>query len=278
MKRFLIPTDFSPVANQALAFGIHLAQKMKAEISVLHVFDHQLLETDLIPFHIDEALAKGELPQAEEQVQLYVGTLMRKEGVEVPFEVIIRDGFPKEQIQKNCQEKGFDLIIMGTTGATNRLESFFGSTTSAVMLNATCPVLAIPPNSSFQAINKIAYATDFSEPNSKNFYELNQFSRTLGAKIHAVHVETRRVSDQELEEEELLLPEMEFDQIPIHIVRGKHVADGLQQFINDEGIQLLAIEPHHHSFPKLLWKPSVTRTMVLSAQIPILSIRNTTTS
>lgn len=276
MKRFLIPTDFSPVANQALAFGIHLAQKMKADISVLHIFDHQLLETDLIPFHIDEALAKGEFPQAEEQVRLHVGTIMRKEAVEIPFDVIIRDGFPKEQIQRNCEEGSFDLIIMGTTGATNRLESFFGSTTSAVMLNAACPVLAIPPNSSFQEIDKVAYATDFSEPNSKNFYELNQFARTLGARIHAVHVETKKVSDEELLEEELLLPEMEFDQIPIHIVRGRHVSDGLQQFIDDEGIQLLAIEPHHHSFPQLLWKPSVTRTMVLSAQVPILSIRNST--
>lgn len=277
MKRLLIPTDFSPVANQALAFGIHLARKMKAEISVMHVFDHQLLETDLLPFHIDEAMAKGELPQAEEQVRLHVGTLMRKEGTEVPFDAIIRDGFPKEQILNNCKEGDFDLIIMGTTGATNRLESFFGSTTSAVMLNASCPVLAIPPNSSFDEIEKVAYATDFNEANSKNFYALNQFARILGARIYAVHVETKKVSDQELENEELLLPEMEFDQIPIHIVRGKHVADGLQKFINEEGIQLLAIEPHHHRFPQVLWNPSVTRTMVLSAQVPVLSIRNSTT-
>lgn len=277
MKRFLIPTDFSPVANQALAFGIHLAKKMKAEISVLHVFDHQLLETDLIPFHIDEALAKGELPQAEEQVGLHVETFMRKEGLDVPFEVILQDGFPKEQIQNICLEGFFDLIIMGTTGATNRLESFFGSTTSAVMLHASCPVLAIPPNSSFQTIDKVAYATDFNEPNSRNFYQLNQFSRTLGAKIHAVHVETKAVSEIELAEKEFLLPEMEFDQIPVHIVRGKHIVDGLQQFIAEEGIQLLAIEPHHHRFPQLLWKPSVTRTMVLTAQIPILSIRNSAT-
>lgn len=278
MKRFLIPTDFSPVANQALAFGIHLAKKMKAEISVMHIFDHQLLETDLIPFQIDEALAKGELPQAEEQVRLHVETLMRKVGIEVSFDVIIRDGFPKEQILSNCKEGIFDLIIMGTTGATNRLESFFGSTTSAVMLNAACPVLAIPPNSSFQEIEKVAYATDFNEPNSKNFYELNQFARTLGARIHAVHVETKTVSDEELTDEELLLPEMEFDQIPVHVVRGKHVADGLQQFIEAEGIQLLAIEPRHHRFPQLLWKSSVTRTMVLTAHIPILSIRNSITT
>ena len=132
MKRFLIPTDFSPVATQALAFGIHLAKKNGASISVIHVFDHQLLETDLLPFHIDQALAKGELPHAEEQASLHVSTLMRKEGAEVPFEVLMQDGFPKEKILDSCQKGIFELIIMGTTGATNKLESFFGSTTSAV--------------------------------------------------------------------------------------------------------------------------------------------------
>lgn len=277
MKHFLIPTDFSPVANQALAFGIHLAKKMKAEISVMHVFDHQLLETDLLPFHIDEGLAKGELPEAEEQLGLYVETLMRKEGTAVSFEVIIQDGFPKEQILERSKAGSFDLIIMGTTGATNRLETFFGSTTSAVMLDASCPVLAIPSNSTFQEIEKIAYATEFSETSSKNFYELNRFAKMLGASIHAVHVESKKISEEDLELVELSLPAMEFDQIPIHIVQGKNVAEGLQHFIEQEGIQLLAIEPHHYSFPQLLWKKSVTRTMVLNAHIPILSIRNSTT-
>ena len=89
MKRFLIPTDFSPVANQALIFAIHLAERLKARLEILHVFDHLLLETDLLPFHIDSALSEGDDSLAEEQALLHVQTLMRKVGKEVPVTVRI---------------------------------------------------------------------------------------------------------------------------------------------------------------------------------------------
>ncbi len=275
MNSYLVPTDFSPVANQALTFAIHLASRTKARLEVLHVFDFQLLETDLLPFHVGQALAEGEDELALEQASSLVKTLMRKIGKEVPFEMNLRTGYPRESIVNACLDNSYDLIIMGTTGATNRLEQFFGSTTSSVMLESACPVLAIPPGTTFEGIRKIAYATDFREKGIRSYYELSRLAKSMDAEIHCIHVEKKSLSSSELaREEELLAPPMEFDQISFHVISNKNVADGLRSFIEGEQINLLAVEPRDHHFPDILWRKSVTRNMVLSSQIPLLSIKS----
>lgn len=272
-KRLLIPTDFSPVANQALVYGLHLADRISAEIVVLHVFDHLLLETDILPFHIDQALAMREFPIAQEQTQKHVETLMRKEGLDIPFEAIVAEGFPKEQILRVLEDQKIDMTVMGTTGATNRLETLFGSTTSAIMAKSAVPVLAIPPDCDFEDLRKMAFAMDYKEENNRNFYEVSRMAKLLGAEVECVHIETARKTEEELAEAELIhAPAMEFGQIPFHLVSGKSVSNGLKAFIDSEDIQLLAVIPREHKFPQSLWEKSISRDMVLNANIPILAV------
>lgn len=272
-KKLLIPTDFSPVANQALAYGIHLAERISAEIVVLHVFDHLLLETDLLPFHIDQALAMREFPIAQEQTQKHVETLMRKEGKNIPFQAIVAEGFPKEQILKVLDEQQIDMIVMGTTGATNRLETLFGSTTSSIMAKSPVPVLAIPPDCAFEDLKKMAFAMDYKQQNNRNFYEVSMMAKLLGAEVECVHIETSHKSEEELAEAELIhAPAMEFGQIPFHLIEGKSVSKGLKAFIDTKEIQLLAVVPREHKFPQSLWEKSISRDMVLHANIPVLAV------
>ncbi|MDP5171151.1 MAG: universal stress protein [Bacteroidia bacterium] len=275
MKRFLFPTDFSPVANQALAFCTHLAHRLGAEIIVMHAHDNQLLETDLLPFHIAKALNLGEHNDATEQAQKYVETLMRRVGKQVPFEVRILYGYPREEILNTCQQDHPDMIVMGTTGATNAVESFFGSTTSAVMLHSGCPVLAVPPGTQYRDISKIAYATDFKEPHSRIFYELSRLAKMLEAEIFCVHVETVHVSEKEQHSQFFpSLPPVEYDQMSLHVIHNHNVIEGLKEFIDQNEVGLLAMQPHERHFPQRLWKKSITRQMVLQSEVPVLSIRD----
>ena len=38
-NKILIPVDFTSAAEKAVEFGIYIANKMRAKISLLHVFD-----------------------------------------------------------------------------------------------------------------------------------------------------------------------------------------------------------------------------------------------
>ncbi len=274
MKKILFPTDFSPVANQALAFSIQMAHRMGAEIQVLHVFDKQLLETDLLPFHISKALNASDFREAEEQGMKYVETLMRRTGKRVPLRVTFLFGYARDQILQLCQAEEPDLIVMGTSGATNAVEHFFGSTTSEIMLHARCPVLAVPPGIEYGDVRRIAYATDFREKHLKIFYSLNQLAHALNAEIVCIHVETKPLIHADLIwQEDMLAPDMEFDAIPLKVVHHTRVIDGLKQFVRDEQVDILALQPHERYFPQRLWKKSVTQQMVLESDVPVLAVK-----
>ena len=64
------------------------------------------------------------------------------EGVQIRVE--IREGAPDEQIVKTADSLKSDLIVMGTTyGRWGFRKAVMGSTTKRVMVQASCPVLAV---------------------------------------------------------------------------------------------------------------------------------------
>ena len=66
MKTIIIPTDFSPIATNALHFGIDMAKAINASILLLHVYQVPVSFTDTpIVLVSIEDLRKG----AEEQIE-----------------------------------------------------------------------------------------------------------------------------------------------------------------------------------------------------------------
>ena len=47
MKTIIIPTDFSPIAANALHYGINMAQAIDASILLLHVYQVPITMTDV---------------------------------------------------------------------------------------------------------------------------------------------------------------------------------------------------------------------------------------
>jgi len=52
-------------------------------------------------------------------------------------------GCPYEEILKFAEEKGVDLIVMGTQGRSGLDRVIFGSTAEKVVRNSDCPVLTV---------------------------------------------------------------------------------------------------------------------------------------
>jgi nucleotide-binding universal stress UspA family protein len=144
VTRVLVPIDFSPSARAALDYAAFLADRLGAELEVLHVWEPPgyagpdtlaLLPAGPGPPGWDQA--RGEVRR---EVEHFVG-----EGSARPRQVRVRveAGEPSDTILQVAEAGGTDLIVMGTHGRTGLSRLLVGSVAEDVMRRAACPVLTL---------------------------------------------------------------------------------------------------------------------------------------
>ncbi len=122
-KGIVLPVDGSRYSEAAAATVVSLVRQCGAPVTVVSVA-------------IDERL-RGDAQTYAEQV----GRLMKQSGVEVAVEV--RVGRPDAAIVDCANERGADLIVMGSHGRTGLERLLVGSVSERVIGAAGCPVLVV---------------------------------------------------------------------------------------------------------------------------------------
>jgi nucleotide-binding universal stress UspA family protein len=143
LKRILVPTDFSDASQNALRYGMALAESFSAELHVLHV----VVDPYVIPPGGEGYLPPPDLPQQLEKtsrahLEQWVPADWRKEHTAV-LECI--HGTPFVEIVRYAREKEIDLIVMGTHGRGAIAHILMGSVAERVVRKAPCPVLTVRP-------------------------------------------------------------------------------------------------------------------------------------
>lgn len=142
-KRILVPTDFSDDSDEALKQALDLAKQYNAKVYLLHVAN------PITQCAADYCLDTETIEQAEKNEMLRAKEMMKKELNKFPefqeIEVIsdIREGEPVEEILKEQEEKGVDLIVMPSHGRTGILKRLMGQISEKVMEEAKTPVLLV---------------------------------------------------------------------------------------------------------------------------------------
>lgn len=115
IQHILVPTDFSPYAEQALEYAIALATRLQAGVTLLHVISPVVWGTGDVPMAPPptyceeiEAVAQQGLEDALKRV--------RAAGLE--GQTLVVYGPPFERIITTARDHGVDLIVMGTHGRT----------------------------------------------------------------------------------------------------------------------------------------------------------------
>jgi nucleotide-binding universal stress UspA family protein len=144
-KKILVPTDFSVYADNALKQAIDIAKQNKSKIYLLHVIDDGFQQC-AIEYCLDESTVqkvnKESLKNAAEKLQQEEKKINDDyPGIEIIFDAI--RGIPYEEIIKEQEEKGIDLIVIASHGKTGILKNLLGSVVDKVMKRAKCPVLLV---------------------------------------------------------------------------------------------------------------------------------------
>ena len=144
-KKILVPTDFSVFADKALKQAIDIAKQSKAKIFLFHVIDdgfQQCAEDYCVEEEVVQKYYKDTMKNAKDKLHQEAKKITDKHSsIEIVYNA--SRGIPYEEILKEQEKKGIDLIVIASHGKTGILENLMGGVVDKVMKRAKCQVLLV---------------------------------------------------------------------------------------------------------------------------------------
>jgi nucleotide-binding universal stress UspA family protein len=142
IRRILAPTDFSAHAENAVRYACGLAERLGAELHLLHVL------SAIVPTGPDPLFAPVLPPESfrelEEASRRALETLLDPSwGSPRALKVAVRWESPVEGIVEYARESAIGLIVIATHGRTGLSHVLLGSVAERIVREAPCPVLTI---------------------------------------------------------------------------------------------------------------------------------------
>ena len=136
-RKILCPTDFSAPSHVALAKACELAAHFNAPLSLFHVVP-PLIGVELYSVvEFEKESLDAARAQMDELAALHIPP-------DIVHHTVVRLGITEaEEIVREADAEGADLIVMSTHGLTGWRHMVFGSVTENVLHLANCPVLVV---------------------------------------------------------------------------------------------------------------------------------------
>jgi nucleotide-binding universal stress UspA family protein len=282
MKNIVIATDFSANARYAVEYGFKLAGQLKENVVLCNAFmvPAEIPDAGVLvwPQYDYEDLFKDssdELKELEDVLQNSTG----RAGFHPLVARVSEDGPLPEIINKVVAEQNAHLVVMGTHGHSGPGSFVLGNHSRKMIDEATCPLLLVPPSVIAGLIKKVAFATDFNEPEKdlRAIFQLIPLLKKLNAELLLTHIynEIDYAYDFKKNIEGFLLElsnKADYPNIYYRIVKSEKPEKGLDWLCQFGNVDMLAMVHRKHSFLNKIITGSHTQKMAGHISIPLLVI------
>ena len=139
-QRLLVPIDFSEHAGRALAYAIAWGRQLNAHLTLIHVIQ-SLSDVGL---EMASSAPSAHLERLEKELARHMnGYLQQVVDAGAQGDLVMAHGSPVDEMIKVVNDRGIDLIIMGSHGRSGFNRLLLGSMAEKVMRLAPCPVLIV---------------------------------------------------------------------------------------------------------------------------------------
>lgn len=140
IQRILVVSRLTRYCRKAVRFGVSLAQKYGAELSVLHVVENPFKKGWNLPTIHYEDQYKKEMARVKAELEDIVNS-EKKKGMAI--REFIEEGDPKEEILKAIGREKIDLVIL-PAHEEGRLEHFlYGRGIDSLIRRMPCSILLV---------------------------------------------------------------------------------------------------------------------------------------
>lgn len=272
MKKILVPTDFSNHALYALKVAASIARKIKAEIELLHVCN--LISAGAQQYHYYYAKYNKEIIQvANKELNKLIPLDFNKDIVIKKH--IISDMQIWEAV---CDDKfaDVDLIVMGSHGTSGFNNFFLGSNTEKIVRRADAPVLTIKNNIEDFTIKKVVFASNFLDESYQGFEKIKFFVDIYNAHIDLLKIITSKNFEPTPISQKLIrifIGRFNLKDYSVNIYNAHNIENGIIDFCEQNGSDLVAIETHGRTGFAHLINGSLAENIAKDETKPVLSIK-----
>ena len=143
LQKVLVPTDFSDLSQRALEFALSLADRFRAKLYLMHVWELPMTGSLLPPEPYPESVLTEEQTAGEEHLTKVTNEL-KASGFDV--EPVFVFGKPYMEIVKAAADLDIDLIVLASHGRSGVSHLLLGSVAEKVVRLAPCPVFTVKPS------------------------------------------------------------------------------------------------------------------------------------
>ena len=271
MKKILVPTDFSEIANKALEVAVKIAKKIEARIELLNV---KVYPTSDVGAYYSLYGASGvSIDDAWGEI-LVIAKQEMKELISKYPEVKIKSLIEEtsEHFVESVLDHKADLIVMGSNGADGFKEFFRGSNSEEVVRMATCPVLVIKDAKDDFKPKKVVFAVDLIR---EEFIKKAILNLPLeNAEFHFLHVDdgNRKVDYLEAEAKMHKLAEKyNLKNCKFEIFNANTIEDGILEYADAEHADLIVMYTHGRTGIAHFFKGSIAESVVNHAKCSVFT-------
>ncbi len=274
MKLIIAPTDFSPLADNAVRYSIDMAKAIGANLMLLNVYQLPISysEVPLINISLEELRKASEEKLAE--LKQNIDTIT---GKQLTIYTESKLGDVTEELEKICKTLHPFAIVMGTRGVTGVGRFFLGSNTMSVIKHVEVPVFVIPPGARFKAFKKVGLTSDLRDVvDATPVDPIRELVNFFNADLHVLNVDfKKRKFTPYTPEETMNLDSLLSGMNPVYdFIEHESVEQGISEFAEKNNIDLLITLPKKHSALEQLFETSTTRKLIHHTNIPMMCIHH----
>lgn len=273
MKTIIIPTDFSPAANNAVNYGVDMALAINASILLLHVYNIPIAYGD-VPVAL---LSVDEMKQAADQnIERLKKNLEHVTSGKLKISTETRLGNVVDELEQICKNIQPFAVVMGTTGSSAVERTLFGSNTLTAIKHLAYPVICVPKGKEYgKGIRKIGLACDFREVvETTPVSEIREFVKEFHAQLFVLNVDhdNQQLRPDTPEQSALLKAGLEEIHPEYHFITHRDIEEGINEFAEKNDLDLVIAIPKKHKLLEGIFKKSTTRQLVFESHVPVMCV------
>ncbi len=284
VKNILVPIDFSQYSLNAAKYALNVANQKKASITFIHAFydavSNPVNYESFYSYPADLSETQHEIEaDAIDQMKNFTNSLKKYMDIEgiigIKPKHRVLAGTAEDVILSTIKSGEFDLIIVGSR-ATVPSDSWFGDFTNTLIEKSTIPVMAIPENAVYKQSNfkKLMYATNFDKSDGIAIRKLLSIAAPLETEVHIVHIDVTDnnpfINFDLSHFKEKFIGKIENVKMVIGLIVNKEIIKGIENYITEKNIDILAVTTHKRNIITSFLKPSITKELLIQIPVPLL--------
>lgn len=271
MIKLNVPIDYSDTSVNALAFAKSYSKDINGAIKMIHVFHPMINSIDFPDLSYDDIITEEKITfdnHVSEINKIWIG----ETNDDMPIVGEFKVGLAGDVLKEIANSTENDLMVIGTKKENTNQKKWLGSVSTDIIKTSEKALLIIPPKASYKGFKNILVCTNNTDLDIKVSTQIHALTKSNNPQIHLVHF-----GDSTEYDPTPLLNQwrnlQESDSIHFHQVHHSPDHNTLNNYCQQNKIDLVVAAKEKKSFLQDLFQSSFTKELVINTSIPFLVVK-----